>query len=266
MAKSERKGIIAKSLLLLAGVFFVIALWEIISFATDALFLPEFFKTVGRMFSLLGENLTFVSIGYSLLGLIVSFSISVVAGSILGWFAGYFAKLATFLHPMMVFLKAIPTIALVLLLSIYVPHFSYYIVFIVLFPIIYQAALEGSNETCAKYDKDFKINGTKFYANLFKIVVPLSMNYLLLGMIQAVSLGMKIQIMAETFSYKSNTYGLGKLIYLSYSALEYEDMMAYVLISLILALSVDSLLYLLRYLVEKKTGVVYHKLDRNNLV
>lgn len=250
---------------LLLGLFLVIALWEIISFSTKALFLPEFFKTLGSTILLFGSEHAMSSLLFSLLRLLLSFLISAVLGVTLGVLAGYYENLEKILSPLITILRAIPTIAVIFLLEVYVPHFSLYVVMLVLFPVLYQAALEGSKEVRSKYEYEFLLRGRKKISNITKVVLPLSLDYILLGFLQALGLGMKVEIMSETFSYKADFRGIGKDIFLSFQEVDYETMMSYVLLSLLLSFLLDGLLLLLRNQIEKKFSISKARKNRWSL-
>ncbi len=237
------------------GIILLILLWEIIAFATDQLFLPEFFQCLSEAFLLLINPTTYAAIGYTLLRLFIALIFSTIGGVILGTIAGYYNPIAKILSPLITVLKAIPTVAIILLLIVFVPNASIYVVSMILFPIIYQATLEGINKNYQQYEMIIHLKGKNHISNLTNILMPLSLNYILLGIIQSLSLGLKVQIMAETFSYTSSTIGLGMSIYQAYSNVDFKLMMAYVLLVIIISLLMDGILYLVKGKIERKLGI-----------
>ena len=244
-----------KILTFFAGIALCIGIYEIIAYSTGLTFLPDFFLALKGMFLLMGKGFTWVSLGYSLLRLLISFLISAFVGIMLGILAGYFETLAKILAPLITILRAIPTIAVIFLLLVYVPHFSLYVVFLLLFPLIYQASLEGASEVTRRYDYDLRMRGKWSLSNITRVVFPLSQDYILLGLIQAFGLGFKVEIMAETFGYNSSFQGLGKLLYLYYSQVEYSDLVSLVLLILSVSLLGDASLLFLRDKIEDKIGI-----------
>ncbi len=236
----------------ISGVILLIAIWEIISFSTNHLFLPEFFMCLGKTFSLFGNSFAMVSLGHTLLRTLISVSISSILGIVIGLIAGYYDALAKILSPLIVVLRTIPTIALILLLIVYVPSFSIYVVSIVVFPLVYEAVLEGSRSVYSKYEYDFLLLGKHHLSNLTRIVLPLSSGYIFLGLIQGMGLGLKVEVMAEIISQKSSFLGIGPLIQQAYVDVDYLSMMAIVLHVLLLAFALDILLRLLSSLIRKK--------------
>jgi len=251
----NHKKELVSTLLFLGGIALIVLIWEVIAFATNFLFLPEFFNTCAATFVLLSQSETYISLGYSLLRLLISLLISMVAGALLGMLGGYIKWLGKLLYPLISVLRAFPTIALLLLLIIYVPSAELYVVCFVLLPVFYQAALQGTERVYSEYEDDLRMRGRWHFDNFTKVILPLSGDYLLLGLMQAVGLGLKVEIMAETFAYTSRYHGLGKLINLAYQNVDYLTMMGYVLISLLLCLILDLALYFLRKYYQGKIGI-----------
>lgn len=251
MSPERRK----KYLFVALGVLACLAIYEIFAVATNFTLIPELFQALGMMFSFFGDGLVMASLGWSLLRLLISFIAAAIVGIVLGILAGYFDSFAHFMAPLITILRAIPTIALLFILVVYVPNFSLYIVFILLFPIIYQATLEGAGSVYRKYEYDLRLNGRWSINNITKVIFPLSQDYILLGLIQAFGLGFKGEIMAETFSYKAGYLGLGRLIYLAYENVETERLVALTLLSLFFSLIMDALLYFIRDKLEAKIGI-----------
>lgn len=228
------------------GFILVILIWEIVAFATDRLFLPEFFTCLYLAILSLGKSITWLSLGTTILRMFIALIISAIFGVFIGLLAGYFEPMYQILKPVATVLKAFPTIALVLLLSIFVKGFYIYVVIIVCFPIIYQVVSDGAYINFKRFELDLRLNGYYKLNNMTKIILPLTLPSIVTGFIQTFSLGLKVQLMAEILSYNSNDYGLGFLVHTSYQNVEYHQMMAYVLLGILIAIIIDSLLYLLR--------------------
>lgn len=244
-----------KFVLFFLGLLLVIVLWEIIAFSTGLLFLPEFFSCVGKAFSLLGEARTYEAIGYTLLRFFLALLGSTILGVFLGTLAGYYEPMAKIMMPLITFLRAFPTVALILLLIVYVPMVSVWVVGFVLFPVIYQAAMEGASKAFSDFEMIIRLKGKSHLSNITKVILPLSMDYILLGVIQSVGLGMKVEIMSETFSMSSKATGLGQMIMASYQNVDYTRLMALVLISLLLVLILDLAMKGTKEVIEIKIGI-----------
>lgn len=242
------------------GVILVIAIWEIISFSTNHLFLPEFFNCFGNAFRLLGDQSVLTGLGYSTLRIVISTLVSSVIGITLGIFAGYYDGLARILSPLMTVLRSFPTIALSLLLIIYVKNFSLYVVSIVMLPLIYETTLQGSRSAYSTFERDFLLEGKRHvFTNITKVILPLSVGYIFVGLFEAVGFGIKAEVMAEVFAYDSNFKGMGPLINFAYSNGDYLSLMSLVIIILLIALILDLILRFGSKKLEKKLGISVEK-------
>jgi ABC-type nitrate/sulfonate/bicarbonate transport system permease component len=110
-------------------------------------------------------------------------------------------------------------------------------------------------KTYQQYEYDLLLKGKNHLSNITKIILPLSSSYILLGFMQAMGLGIKVEIMSETFAYSSTYQGLGKTIYMYYQNVEYKEMMSYVLLAVLVSLILDGILLGVQRKVEKETGV-----------
>ncbi len=238
------------------GLLLVVALWEIIAFSTGLLFLPEFFSCLTKAFSLLGLSRTYEGIGYTLLRLFLALLGSGTVGAVLGTLAGYYKPIEPLLQPLITILRSFPTVAMVLLLIVFVPMAPVWVVSFVVFPVIYQASLEGAKKTNETYGMLIRLKGKNKVSNLTHVVFPLSFDSISLGFIQAMGLGMKVEIMAETFSYTTNEIGLGQMIMASYQAVDYQRMMALVLVALLIILVLEGLLKLGKEKIHKMVYAV----------
>ncbi len=252
--KKLKKFFLHPSFLILLGLLLVVVVWEIVAFSTSQLFLPEFFSTCSQLVEKLGEKTTYLALGNTLLRLVASLLGSGALGMLLGTLAGYFSSLGMILTPLMTVLRSFPTIALILLLIVFVPETAIWVVSLVLFPMLYQASYSGARTIYQRYEMSLLLKGKYHLSNITRIILPLSMDYVLLGWTQALGLGLKIEIMAETFTYRTDDLGLGNLINTSYQNLDYREMMAYVLICLILILVMDFLLHLAKKRLKSRDG------------
>lgn len=241
------------------GVLLLIGIWEIVAFSTNQLFLPEFFTCLYNSILLIGDGNVMVALGYTILRLLISTVISAVLGVVLGILAGYYDGIARIMRPLIIVLRAVPTIALVLLLVIYVPNFSIYVVSIIMFPIIYETTLQGSRSAYSKYEDEFLLAGKHHFRNIMKIIFPLSIGHIFVGLVTSIGLGLKVEIMAEILAYSSKYYGIGPLIQLAYSDVNYSRMMAIVMLILIIAFILDILLHFGSRFIQRKLNISVEK-------
>jgi NitT/TauT family transport system permease protein len=197
------------------GIIAFVLLWWIIALIINeprAIF-PDPISTISYSFNILGKKYFYISLGYSLLKLIIGFTIAFVLGMVLGLIAGNFPSFHKFLSPTMTVLKAIPTVAVVFLFLVLVRARNMPILTVVLivFPIIYEATCGGINNIDTNIIQALKLDCRSFLKGNLKVKLPLAMPYVLVGVASSFALSIKIEIMAEALSGFTG-YGLGVAI------------------------------------------------------
>ena len=189
-----RKFISNKFTLFALGIIFVIALWFVLSlcFDTNGGIFPSPIDTFARFGTLLAEPYSYQCLGYTFLRMLIGFSISFLLALVIGIFAGNHEPLYEFLKPLMTVIKSIPTVALVFLFVVLLaPKDAPILVVIVI---------------CARVD------GARYFKRVLFIKLPLSISYIIVGIVSSFSLSFKIEIMAEVITgYTRN--GLGSVIH-----------------------------------------------------
>ena len=245
------------------GVIFVIALWIICSLLFDkngAIF-PNPLVTVQRFGTILTEPQTYISLGYTFLRMLIGFAISFLLALIVGMLAGNHQKLYQLLKPLMVVLKSVPTVAFVFVFIVMsnAREAPIYVVFVICFPILYEAVVGGFQNI----DKDVidasKVDGASYIKGAVFVKFPLAIPYIIVGIVSSFALSFKIEIMAEVIT-GSTKNGLGSSINYAYSQAEMPNVFAYSLLVIIFMLLVTLLEDVIRQLMKKKGLIV----DNNN--
>ncbi len=254
----KRRTLFFEGLFETLGFVFLIGIWILISFLLERegnyLFpgpVPVFSK-LGVLF-VKEAKITFSAIGWTLLRVIIGWSLSFVAALVLGTLGGLYKYVDRFLKPFVVISRVMPTAAIVIILigiffqyeklPDYIPSF---LVFFVAFPLIYEAFYSGvKNEPQEINDAlDLEGGGHKSLHAVIRVIWPDSMPYVALAITQSFGLSFKVSIMSEVISSSSATHsGIGTLISISKSYVEMDSVIAYSLISIILVLLIDILLY-----------------------
>ena len=125
---------------------------------------------------------------------------------------------------------------------------SYLIInFLVLFPLIYEATLKGFLEIDHNIINSLRLEETKGFSSLFKVLFPLASPYILLSVIQSIGLGLKIEIMAEILMGDNKNIGIGHLINNAYNhTFNYIDIYSYALLIVVVYLLIDLVLHILK--------------------
>ena len=242
-----------KYVLTIFGCLLFLALWIIISLAVNetTMIFPDPLSTIKETFNILSKTYIYKAIGWTFLRMVIGFSASFILAMVFGTLAGHFKAFRTIFNPTVVVLKSIPTAALVFLFLIiatarYAPIF---VVILISFPILYESITAGVSNIPQEVIESSRVDGARLSDLIFKIRIPLSLPYVLVGIASSFALSFKIEIMAEIITGDTK-YGIGSAI----SAAQKNDpsnmvpIFAYSLIAIIFIL----LITLLEDLATKK--------------
>lgn len=223
------------------GVILLFFLWWIIAAIINSTLFPSPIQVFPAFFSYLGKGYTYQAIGGTFLRLLISFLISLFFGALLGILSGYFYRLEAILKPLIVFLRTLPTAAVVLILIVLLkPVWTPIIVSsLMMFPLFYQAFLDGVKNINKDLSEEMKMDGVNPKNSFFKVYIPVISPYILLAMIQSLGLGMKVSIMAEILAGSNSVAGLGRLIQVQYLDANATNVMALSLIAIFIIVIID---------------------------
>lgn len=241
-----KKYISNKVVLFALGIIFVIGLWFLISllFDKNGVIFPSPILTFKQFGILLTERYTYSCLGYTFLRMILGFLISFIAALILGTFAGNHQILYDFLKPLIVFIKSVPTVALVFLFIVLIApkDAPIFIVSIVCFPIIYESVVGGIKHVDKSIIESAQVDGGNYLKTTLYIKLPLAVPYIVVGMLSSFALAFKIEIMAEVITGATKN-GLGSVIHYvqSEDPTNMVTIFAYALFAIIIMLIVSLL-------------------------
>ena len=226
------------------GLIFVFLLWFFLSYVVGGgnLYIPSPIETFKKLGDLLTSSYIYKGMGWTLLRTLIGFGAAFILAFIIGTLAGQYHKFYLFMKPMMLVLKSIPTAALVFLFLImsgsrYAPI---YIVFLLSFPILYEAIAGGMNSIEQEIIDSSRIDGSNFINTVIKVKLPLAMPYLIVGLTSSFALSIKTEIMAEIIT-GDTTYGLGCAIsaYRNMDPTDLSPIFAIAIIALVFILIID---------------------------
>ena len=226
------------------GLIFVFCLWFILTYTIGKgnYYFPSPIETIKKMGELLSSSYIYKGIGWTLLRTLIGFAGALIVAFILGTVAGQYQKVYLFLRPLMLVMKSIPTAALVFLFLVlsgskFAPV---YIVFLISFPILYEAIAGGMHNIEDEILDSLKIDATPFVTSVTKVKLPLAVPYLIVGLTSSFALSLKTEIMAEIITGDTN-YGLGSMIstYRNIDPTDLTPIFAISLITLIFILIID---------------------------
>ena len=258
-----KKSILSnKYLLTTIGCIIFLLLWIVISaiIGDTKMIFPDPLSTFKETFRILGKSYIYKCIGWTMLRMIIGFSISFILALLFGVLAGNFPSFKVVLKPTITALKSIPTAALVFLFLVitnakYAPIF---IVILISFPILYEAVAAGVNNTSKEILDASKVDGANHAKMIWRIRLPLAIPYILVGITSSFALAFKIEIMAEVIT-GSTTDGLGSAI-LAAQKSDPSNMVtifAYSLIAILFILILTIIEELVYAYLKKKTSLLF---------
>lgn len=267
---NERGSLWKKVAYFLGGILFFLLLWwllNILLLENDLHYLPSPWEIFARLgLDLFGKraSLIYPAIGYSVLKLLIGFSLSFLLAALLGTLAGFYEGFRFFIKSHVLIMASVPTVGVAMILGtafwLEVPILQAYIpsilVFLVAFPILMNSFIEGISSLPSEERNALRIEGLeKSWGALWGVYYPEAAPYILLGLGNAFGLSFKVTIMSEivTNSGTRNAMGLGTLIGKAIQLeADLEEAIALSLLTVLLVFIVDGSAYLIKRVAKKK--------------
>jgi len=247
-----------KYFLTILGIILIFLVWYVLFLATGQSIytFPDPWSVLVRSFELFQTKYLFKCIGGSLIRMLIGFGIASLLGIGLGMIVGNFIKLKHVFNPTMIALRSIPTAALVFLILRLAgfKNASIYIVMVIVFPMVYEATVSGYQNVDTDIKNSMRIDSPNSFANNFKVLLPLSMPYIAVGLTSSFALSFKIEIMAEVLTSSSDFYGLGSAISIAFANQSdgLVSTFAYSFIAVLIMLIASLLLHIIKRLFNIK--------------
>ena len=238
-------------LISVAAIILLIIAYQIFSLANDNdIFFPGIGEIMNSINSILGSKdalLLLSLLGKILIVLGVSFALSLLIH-----FVNYIFKYnIDIINPIMFIIKACPfaivSVYLYILLFKNKEIIPYIVCFLVVFPVIYEGVKQALS-----IDKDIVselslLPGSE--ANKYlKIYVPLAMSPMLVTLLQGISLGVKVMVMAEYICSINNS--IGSIINSAKLELDFSTILAWLLLLVFVVIIFDVSINLLKKKVD----------------
>ncbi len=202
--------------------------------------MPDPINVFKRFFEMLATKNTYVVVFTSLSRLLLSLVLATVLGTTLGLLSGINSKIEAFFKPIIIAVRTLPIITIIIvILIIFGNTITLYIIsLLLLFPIIYQAELDGVKNIDPLLIDVLKLECEDNTTNVLKLVYfPLSIPFLRTALIQAVGLGFKVLVVAEYIA--QTKVSIGKEIYMAKVNLEFTDVFAWTIMLLLFVLLIE---------------------------
>lgn len=241
-AKKILKPIVNHVLYPLLAMGIVLAIWAIVAKASNnplALPMPDI--VIKRFFTLGGEKGFWLSVGWTLLRTIGCFALSFLLALLFAGIGGVFAPFHKVLSPIVSFLRAAPTVAVIYILYAFMQNEEMTIVvgFLIAFPIMYSAfysAIVNVDKDLIEMAKVYKVSATN---KIVGIYLPCIAPTLFDTSKSTISLTLKVVIAAEILT--SVAKSLGGKVQNAYAAFEIDYLLAYTLIAIVFSFVLEGI-------------------------
>lgn len=230
----------------IAVITIVLAIWYFAALAADSEFiLPAPFATLKRLVLVLGERGFWTAFGSTLGRAIFAFAVSFVIALVLALISHFFRPLGRLLSPLVSVLRALPTMAVVLLLVIWAgaKKAPVIVTLMVLMPTMYAAIAEALDNVERDVLDMAKIDGANRFNLAVRFCLPLAAPLASRSVAACVSLGLKLTVAAEVLA--STAGSVGMLMQLSRIYFEVADLIALTVLTVTAALILEKIVYTL---------------------
>ena len=229
------------------GILFIFVIWHLgfLNFDNDYI-IPGIDQTIDSLKDLLTQKYTYKVLGYTLSRLFVSVFVCLVGGVFLAGISKISSQFKAFIRPLFTLMKTMPIAVVIVLLLVMLEEKSlYYVVGVVVLPIIYEASVNGLDSI----DKDV-LDAVKLDSNITpcvvgKIHLPLTLPHIFTSLLQSVGLGLKVLVMAEFISNAKHSIGYEIMFYKDFVN-EMSYVYAWCIVLILFVVIVDSLINLFK--------------------
>lgn len=234
-------------------VVFVTAVWYIAAAAAGSEFImPTPHAAMKRFFSVLTERSFYEALLSSLSRSLIAYGISLVGGLLFAVLSVFFPPLNRFLSPLVSVIRALPTMAVVLILVLWTgaSNAPIFITVLVVMPTLYAGLYDAITSVDEELVEACRVCGGNKRAILFNVYLPLALPACSRSASSAISLSIKLTIAAEILA--STASSLGYIMKLSSIYLETAELMALTMLTVLVSLLFEKLLLILLSLFWKK--------------
>lgn len=201
---------IKKFLIYLLSISSILLIFVIVSLIiNNEIIFPKLPTVFYSFIHLISQSKTYLVILYTFIRLLFSLVIGGLIAFILALLALKFNIINTFLKPYFYILRSIPLVTVLLIIMVLVNLNKTPIVITILLsiPIFYDSIYEGMTNIDGNLNNVWSLE-TKLNVNVIKkVLIPLSWSNIKVGIINAVSTGIKVVIMAEFICGTPNSVG-----------------------------------------------------------
>ncbi len=240
---TSRKKSLLKKIAIKAGVILTwLLLWQLFAVAVNKeLLMPTPEATLTSLVSLVKTADFWLSIGATLLRIVVGCAAGIVAGTLLAAATFCVRFIYEFLHPVITVIRATPVASFIILLLVWIKrdYVPAVISFLMVLPIVWANVSEG----LARTDKNLLETARVFSLSKAKTVrhiyIPQTVPYFVAACNSAIGLSWKAGVAAEALSLPAKAVGSG--LYYSKIYLETPELFAWTATVIVLSIAVEKL-------------------------
>jgi NitT/TauT family transport system permease protein len=225
----------------LSSIFTIFILFLIVErLIAEPLVFPSLDRILQATFRIVSEKDSFYAIGYSLARLLIVVFASGISAIILGYLSSQYDWLEYYLSPFVTILRTIPVLSVIVVILIIfgfrlAPHI---ITFLMIFPLFFQGTLDGIKAIDHTYLDIYHLDQQGVISGIRYVFFPLTKDRLLTTFLQSAGLGIKVLVMAEYLAQTPKS--IGSAIYLARINFRYDEVFAYTIILILIAISLES--------------------------
>lgn len=212
--------------------------------------LPTVGSTFRSMISMFGKLSFYRALLFTLLRSIVAFAVSFSLAFIFAYFSKKSYKFKKIISPFISIMRALPTVAIILLLIVWTNSYVAPIIvtMLVVLPTIYVSVYNSIDVVDPKQIEMCKLYGLSDRAILKQVQIPQILPPMLVSAGTGLSLNLKLMVAAEVISATSRS--IGALLNNASQTAEVSQMLAIVVVTVVLGLIIEGIFSIL----SKKAG------------
>lgn len=232
-----------KGLIKTSSIMFIFLIWLIIyEVVSHPLLVPSFSQVLHAWIEMLSHKIYITSFTSSFFRLFVSIFFSSLFGICLGILAARFSNVETWIKPYVTILKTVPIISIIIILYIlfgYV-YAPFIIVFLMVFPLFYQATYQGILGIDQSYLDVFHLETDELGLSVKHVYLPFIRDHVILALYQSFGLGFKVLVTSE-FITQTNT-SIGNLLYQAKTNLRYDLVFSITIVMILITVAFEVIL------------------------
>ena len=195
------------------GVIFILVGWTILSaIINNDYVVPSIDLVLNALGKLICEKHTYLVLLNTLLRVFVAILACLVMGLLVGSLSYCSSRFEYFVKPIIILFKSLPLVVMIVLILLqFTENMAvFYIVSVVVFPVMYEATLNGLRTVDTGIIEDIRMVSNINFKVILNIHLKLALPSIITGIIQSFGLGLKVLVMAEYISQPE--YSIGREI------------------------------------------------------